>query len=81
LYERFAPQDPQGYYDPAGVRQMVVGTGGGGLYTFGTIRRNSEVRKSGSWGILKLTLHPGSYEWEFVPTSGSFSDSGTTACH
>jgi hypothetical protein len=81
VYERFAPQDPQGYYDPSGVRQMIVGTGGGSLYSFGTIRGNSEVRKSGSYGILKLTLHSGSYEWEFVPTSGSFSDSGTTACH
>jgi hypothetical protein len=81
LYERFAPQDPQGFYDAAGVRQLVAGTGGGSLYSFGTIQRNSEVRKSGSYGILKLTLHAGSYEWEFVPTSGSFSDSGTTACH
>jgi hypothetical protein len=59
----------------------VAGTGGGSLYSFGAIRANSEVRRSGSYGILKLTLHAGSYEWEFVPTSGSFSDSGTTACH
>jgi len=81
LYERFAPQDPQGFYNAAGVRQLVVGTGGGSLYTFGVIQRNSEVRKSGSYGILKLVLHAGSYEWEFVPTSGSFSDSGTTSCH
>jgi hypothetical protein len=82
LYERFAPQDPQGFYDPArGVRQFVVGTGGGSLYTFGTIRANSEVRRSGNYGIMKLTLHAGSYEWQFVPTSGTFSDSGTTSCH
>ena len=63
------------------MRQFVAGTGGGSLYSFGTIRANSEVRKSSSYGILKLTLHNGSYEWEFVPTSGTFSDSGTTACH
>ena len=54
VYERFAPQDPQGYYDPtAGVREIIAGTGGGSLYSFGTIRRNSEVRKSGSYGILE----------------------------
>jgi hypothetical protein len=82
LYERFAPMDPQGFYDPTrGVRQIVAGTGGGSLYSFGTIRANSEVRRSGSYGILKLALHAGSYEWEFIPTSGSFSDSGTTPCH
>ncbi|HEV8250104.1 MAG TPA: LamG-like jellyroll fold domain-containing protein, partial [Gaiellaceae bacterium] len=82
LYERFAPQDPQGFYDPVrGVRQIITGTGGGSLYTFGTIRANSEVRKSGNYGILKLVLHAGSYEWQFIPTSGSFSDSGTSACH
>ncbi len=81
LYERFAPQDPLGFYNAAGVRQLIAGTGGGSLYSFGTIQRNSEVRKSGSYGILELTLHPGSYEWEFVPTAGSFSDSGTTPCH
>jgi hypothetical protein len=82
LYERFAPQDPQGFYDPGrGVRQFVAGTGGGSLYTFASPRANSEVRRSGNYGILKLTLHAGSYEWEFVPTSGTFSDSGTTSCH
>jgi large repetitive protein len=82
VYERFAPQDPQGFYDPAnGVRQITAGTGGGSLYTFGSVRANSEVRRSGNYGILKLTLHSSSYEWEFVPTSGTFSDSGTTPCH
>ena len=30
-YERFAPQDPQGRADSeGGIRQFVVGTGGGG---------------------------------------------------
>jgi hypothetical protein len=82
LYERFAPMDPQGYYDPIrGVRQIVAGTGGGSLYTFGATRSNSEVRRSGNYGILKMTLHSGGYEWQFIPTAGTFSDSGTTACH
>ena len=30
-YERFSPQDPEGRVDPErGIRQFVVGTGGGG---------------------------------------------------
>jgi hypothetical protein len=82
LYERYAPQDPDGLYDPeGGLRQFIVGTGGGSLYSFARINANSEVRYNGSHGILRLTLHPTSYEWEFMPTSGSFSDAGTTRCH
>src|SRR5436853_124745 len=46
-YERFAPQTPDGHLDPArGIRAFVVGTGGGGLYSFGTPLPNSEVRNS-----------------------------------
>src|SRR5438552_8761026 len=35
-YERFAPQTPDCHLDTArGIRAFVVGTGGGGLYSFG----------------------------------------------
>lgn len=83
VYERFAPQTPAGAADPArGIRQFTVGTGGGTLYTFGTALPNSEVRYNGSYGVLKLTLHAASYDWEFVPEAGaSFTDRGTGACH
>lgn len=82
-YERFAPQDPEGAPDTArGIRQFVVGTGGGGLYDFGTVQPNSQVRNADTYGVLKLTLHPGSYDWRFVPQAGeSFTDSGTGECH
>ncbi len=33
-YQRWAPQDPYGNYDPDGVRQFVVGTGGAYLWQF-----------------------------------------------
>ena len=82
VYERFAPQDPQGYYAPSrGIRQFTVGTGGGSLYTFAEPKANSEVRYRASYGILKLKLHATSYEWEYLPTAGTFSDSGSAACH
>ncbi len=82
-YERFAPQTPTGAADPArGIRQFVVGTGGRSHYSFGTIRANSEVRHSGTFGVLKLTLHASGYEWRFVPEAGkTFTDSGSGACH
>ena len=82
-YERFAPQTPGGAADPAqGIREFVVGTGGASHYPFGTIQPNSEVRNGDTYGVLKLTLHSGSYEWQFVPEAGkTFTDSGSDQCH
>ena len=81
LYERFAPQDDRGRPDAAGIRQFIVGTGGGGVYAFGRVAANSEVRNNTTYGVLKLTLSPGRYAWEFVPMAGSqFRDSGSAAC-
>ena len=82
LYERFAPQDPDGRLDPArGIRQITIGTGGGPLYTPITSAANTEAIGIG-YGILKLTLASGMYQWEFVPIPGnSFADSGMGQCH
>lgn len=83
LYERFAPQRPDGTADPQrGIRQFTVGTGGSGLYELGTPLANSEVRNNTTYGVLKLTLHRGGYDWKFVPVSGqTFTDSGSDTCH
>jgi hypothetical protein len=59
-----------------------LGTGGRSHYLFGTIQPNSEVRNSDTFGVLKLTLHANSYDWQFVPQAGkTFTDSGTSTCH
>jgi len=82
MYERFAPQDGNGRFDPLrGVRQFTVGTGGGHLYQVRSPQPNSELQAS-VHGILKLTLKSNSYDWQFMPVPGkSFSDFGTGACH
>lgn len=82
-YERFGPQTPGGAADSAsGIREFVVGTGGKNHYAFGTTQPNSEVRDASTFGILKLTLHATSYDWQFVPASaGGFTDSGSGPCH
>jgi acid phosphatase type 7 len=81
-YERFAPQNPDGGADANGIREFVVGTGGASHYTFGAPIANSQVRDDTSYGVLKLTLHSSSYDWQFLPVAGaSFTDSGSTACH
>jgi acid phosphatase type 7 len=82
-YERFKPQNANTQLDTLrGIRQFVVGTGGRNLTSWATIAANSEVRNNTTFGVLKLTLHPKSYDWTFVPIAGqSFSDTGTAACH
>ena len=82
-YERFAPQTPEAKADAdRGIREFVVGTGGKNHRPFGFIRPNSEVRDAEAFGVLKLTLLPGHYEWEFVPEDGKgFKDSGVGSCH
>ena len=83
-YQRFAPQTADGARDDArGLRQFLVGTGGRALYSFTSNAPNTEVKNSTTFGVLKLTLHPASYDFEFVPIAGqSFTDAGTgIACH
>jgi hypothetical protein len=59
-----------------------VGTGGKSHYPIVAPIANSEVHNDESYGVLKLTLNPHSYEWQFVPAKGqTFSDSGGTRCH
>ena len=83
FYERFAPQRPDEVADPAyGIRQFIVGVGGAGTSAFTTRRPNSEVLDRNTFGVLKLTLGSGTYDWEFVPIAGkTFTDSGTGSCH
>jgi len=82
VYERFAPQTPNAVANPNGIRQFTVGTGGAPLYSFSsTIQPNSERRNNTSLGVLKLTLRTGGYDWQFIPATGSFTDSGSGTCH
>ena len=81
-YERFAPQSPQGVleYD-RGVRQFVVGTGGDTHRGWESSEPNSEVKDADTWGVIKLTLNPTSYDWEFIPIAGqTFTDKGSANC-
>jgi hypothetical protein len=82
-YERFAAQDPDGNADPEhGIREIVVGTGGRNHDILGLATPNSEVQDWQTFGVLKLTLAPGKYTWEFIPEEGkTFSDSGSGVCH
>jgi hypothetical protein len=86
IYERFAPMTPTGVApaNEVGVRQFIVGTGGKSTTALASPPPpNSEARNTGTFGVLKLTLHLDSYDFEFVPEAGkTFTDSDTNqACH
>lgn len=81
-YERFAPMDAEGTADPVrGIREFVVGTGGAGFTELTQLQSNSEVFDNKTIGVLKLTLEPASYQWEFIPAAGGhFTDRGSGTC-
>jgi 3',5'-cyclic AMP phosphodiesterase CpdA len=82
FYERFAPQTPEGVADAErGLRELVVGTGGKQLYTFGPTLANSEVRLANTFGLVKLTLEEDGYAWEFLQAGGTVLDQGRGSCH
>jgi hypothetical protein len=81
VYERFAPQTPQGAANANGVRQFTVGTGGKSLGRLKTAAANSQAFVTSSYGVLELSLGNGSYSWDFRRVGGGSGDAGTGTCH
>lgn len=83
IYERFAPMDAAGAREDAhGIRQFTVGTGGANHTDVVAPRPNSEVVDDTTFGVLRMTLHPDGYDWQFVPERGrNFEDRGAARCH
>ncbi|MEA2559041.1 MAG: acid phosphatase type 7 [Acidobacteriota bacterium] len=87
-YERFALQDSQipPQPTPDGIRELIIGTGGGEERGLGIIKDNSEVQLPHVFGVVLMTLHRDSYDWDFIRADGRVVDSssfssGPTACH
>ena len=88
--------NPAGQFDPRhGITQITVGTGGEALDTLATEKDGSYsnpnvvTAQDQAFGVMKLTLHPDSYSWDYQPalpgpgasaTTMSYSDSGSAAC-
>jgi hypothetical protein len=85
-YQQLGPLDKSGQIDAAhGIRTFVVGTGGGDFDTaFGGPRMGAlEAKLVGSFGVLALTLHPTSYDWQFTTVDGNApaATAGSATCH
>ena len=91
-YERLEPSDHDGQVDTdRGIREFIVGTGGRNHSEpgFKPLPNSAGVYNYDTFGILRMTLHPTSYDWQFVPEPNApigddgavFSDSGSADCH
>jgi len=92
VYSRFAPMDPAGNADPQhGIREFIVGTGGESLDTVLPDTPNLQARADQYYGVMKLTLKPSGYDWDYQSalrnpgapdgTPASYSDAGSGSCN
>jgi len=82
-YQRWEPQDAYGNYQPDGIREFIVGTGGYYLNPIGHPPQpdNFVWGQADIFGALKLTLLEDSYRFEFVSIDGVVLDSGSFDCN
>ena len=91
VYSRFAPMNPAGESDPRhGIRELIVGTGGESLDTVLPGTPNLQAWADQYYGVMKLTLEPFGYEWDYESalrspkapegTPASYSDKGSGLC-
>ena len=77
-YERSCPVNNADRCVADGITAFQVSTGGTELRPFTSRPRYIEKRFSDTHGFLRLTLHgDGSFDWNFVATTGQGTDSGT----
>jgi hypothetical protein len=77
--------------DRRGIREFIVGTGGESLDTLIPTTPNVQAATDQYYGVMKLTLDPSSYSWDFesslenpsapAGTPPTYSDTGSARCH
>jgi hypothetical protein len=87
-YQRYAPTDPEGAVNEnRGIVQFVVGSGGRNLNDLGapsTRPENFVTGWDGGFGVLRMRLEPGRYDFRFVAAPGQprFADAAQDVpCH
>ena len=79
-YQRLTKLNPSGNADANGIREIIVGTGGMNHSLSGSLYPGTQASDGTHFGILKMMLHPTSYNWIFVSDDGKVLDSGFDAC-
>lgn len=80
-YQRFQPLTATGLPDPTAPTQLIVGTGGEDLMPLPSKSSRLVVADNQTFGVMKLQLHAGGYDAQFLPIAGkTFSDSFSGTC-
>ena len=81
FFASFPLLDPDGHRDERfGIRQIIAGTGGARLFA-APQPRYGETVVGQTWGLLKMTLGAGDYQWDFVSVDETTLDHGEGQCH
>ena len=81
-YERTGKIDAEGLPDKQnGLIEFIVGTGGAGHYYLEDAFAFSEKMIFGEFGVLKLTLEPERFQWQFISIENEVLDEGESDCH
>jgi hypothetical protein len=78
FYESFDRKDAAGNPDPSGLREIIAGTGGAGLYDLSIVRGARKYARV--HGLLELHLDKDSYEYAFRTLNGQTRDTGSARC-
>ena len=78
-YEAYGPRNGRGKAAGEGIREFIVGTGGGRLgdVSLAPWQHRAFARRH---GVLELKLEPDRYSWRFLATDGTDVDAGTATC-
>lgn len=82
-YQAYPRLDPDGNPDDRGVLQIVSGAGGSNHTGMDpNITPKPFASDNTTFGIVRMTLHPTSFTWEFIndPGSGSYTHSASESC-
>lgn len=83
-YQRWQPLDASGNFNPEGITQFVVGSGGHGIRPF--VNSDTRVVKGiddvqETPGALRLQLYSDRATFEYINAGGLVLDSGEIPCH
>jgi hypothetical protein len=79
FYESFEPKDAAGHTQPAGLREIIAGTGGAHLHDL-SLGRGYKTYVRGVHGLLELHLDKDRYQYDFRSLDGRIRDTGSAQC-
>ena len=81
-YQRYGKMDSYQVATTDGLRQVIAGTGGAGVYPINGTHPLLEASNSGTFGVLRLDLTAMGYDATFTPRAGrTYTDHFSASCN